>query len=446
MGKKPYKSVKNYSYNTNQIVTRSKTKKDNLGKLDNKSSKTNEIKHAINKKLTTKDKTSVESETNSNTKKMEKPSLDMLLLHLPPFDGRKESNIKFYLKQFEDLAKSINLEDAQKLTILKAKFSATARETLTNSPELYEEENFTTFKTKIQEEFQSRKTLEEIQAEFKNLKQKPDQSIDEFVKVFKIKASKYIQKLGLEKKDGAKELFDKIKLQDFLGMIRADIALEVRKQTPETLEKAIEIAKSSESAFNAMPKHENFNNMLKENDSTTETLLNLTSVQMDEIQKLKQKFEKLQTSTDNEKRKDNVNSKYCHICNISFHSTQECFYNGRNKINRGNTPQNNYDTTNKFNKQYQAPVSNQMTSQSQMAQAMYPQMGFNYEMSNMYYPFMTPNYNPNYQYGRFQNQNGNRRPYKKYEHSGYHNSNKDDQSNLKTENRKDKQGNGQQDS
>lgn len=70
----------------------------------------------------------IAQEINNNATKatVTKPKLENLLQIRQSFDGKKELNNKFYVKQFESLADQTKLTDILKLIIFKAKFSGSA--------------------------------------------------------------------------------------------------------------------------------------------------------------------------------------------------------------------------------------------------------------------------------------------------------------------------------
>lgn len=257
---------------------------------------------------------------------MAEAKLETLIQHIPSFDNKKETNIKFFLDQWDKLAEKSKLPKEIKLILLKSKFSGPARDVLVNSQELYEETSYEKFKELIAAEFKIKIQFEDVQNSFMNLKQSPNQKMPEFIKQFDIAATKYIEESGHSKELGAINFLKRVKLTRFLEAIRPDIALEIRKQGPATYDEATQIAVKIENAFNAS-KFENMNNTTDTENFIDETLNVLTKVHQDEIQKLKDEIERLKINAQPpvEKKKEK-----CGICSKN-HSTKDCFFNGRNK-------------------------------------------------------------------------------------------------------------------
>lgn len=80
-----------------------------------------------------------------------------------------------------------------KLIVLKAKFAGSVRDQLINSLELSEKGDYESFKTKVIKEFETKLKFEEAQSKFCSLRQESKQNIGNFMKMFNITVSSYVQ-------------------------------------------------------------------------------------------------------------------------------------------------------------------------------------------------------------------------------------------------------------
>lgn len=283
----------------------------------NKKSKTSRIKAKITKKIKRK------------KENMTEINIENIIQTMPNFDGKKEKDIEFFISQFDQLAAESKMTDKLKLILLKAKLTGEAREIMINTTELNESNNYAEFKTKIVELLKPTVDFQEVQEKFMQLKQKPDQSIEEFTKLFNISASKYLKKSGHSEKPGAKDLLDTIKLSKFLDAIRPDIALEVRKSGPKGFTEAIESAKKIESALKTIPAEAINTTSTNETQLLCETLIEMNKKQSEEITHLKEQINAIKLSNNQEQPQ----SKFCAICDTKTHNTNSCWYNQKNKTN-----------------------------------------------------------------------------------------------------------------
>ena len=292
--------------------------------------------------------------TRSKAKKpaiMSEVNLHSLLNLLPSFDGKKESNIQFYLQQFDELATQAKInEDNIKLIILKTKLTGSARDYLINSPDLQNTTNYADFKQKLLDKFQISYSLEKAQNTFMTIKQTPEQNISDFVTTFNNAASHYLTQTGNDKKPDAVNFLNLIKFTRFLDSIRPDIALEVRKIGPKDFQEAVDIAKRIELALNSA-NAQSLNNMTHENNDKKfyETLIQLSNKETeDKINKMQEELNALKI----QKQTNSTNNaeKFCDICKLKGkHDTNSCWFNLKNKKNNRQSKnmkskQNNYPT------------------------------------------------------------------------------------------------------
>lgn len=280
--------------------------------------------------------------------------MENILQLLPNFDGKKENNIEYFIDQYDQVIKLAELHETLKVIVLKNKISGTARDTLINSPEIFNENNYENLKSKLIQMFKPCLSLEDAQDNFEKLKQNPTQTIGDFAKVLDAAANKYLVGSGLSDKEGAIEFLDKMKFTKFLDNIRPDIALEVRKIGPNTYTEAVEIGKKIEKAFNSIPK-ESINTMtVADSNKLCETLFALNKKQSDEINELKNQLAKINIASSQNSSKPEI----CEICNKRNHKTSMCWYNVKNKINRRRNYSNWQNTANRSQFHNMMPTQN----------------------------------------------------------------------------------------
>lgn len=270
-----------------------------------------------------------ENKNKSDSKqKMASPNLEHLLTSLPSFDGKKELNVKFYIDQFDQIAEQLKLKDELRLLYLKAKFSGKARERLANDMELSAENNYAKFKEKIILIFSSKISLNEAQESFFQIKQNPTESVEDFIARFNSESTKYFELTKLSDNNGAKQLFEILKLSKFLDGLKADIALEVRKKNVNSFKEACESALSMEAAFKAT-KYEEINSIMTgETRDFFDNIMQANKLQLETIEKLKADLENLKIQ---DQSKSESNDTVCKICKKSNHKTERCWFNNENK-------------------------------------------------------------------------------------------------------------------
>lgn len=282
----------------------------------------------------------------SKTENTEKANTDNLLNVIAPFDGKKECNIHYFIQEFDRAAVETKFSNEVKLIILRSKFVGTARERLQTDVELNSETDYGKFKEKAIQTFDTKKTFGESHNDFSKIQQKPAESMSDYIVRFNLVAAKFFDISGLSNKADARKLFDLMKLHRFLESIKPDIALEIRKRAIEQYKEATEIALTVEEAFLSV-KFEELNAI---GTSTTtefcESLLRKNEKQEKELNQLRAELEKLKIKPP-EKWQINSrnNTRYCNICNLRNHDTEECRYNVNNKKQyRSNDYQQNFPT------------------------------------------------------------------------------------------------------
>lgn len=276
-----------------------------------------------------------------NSDNMSQGKLENIIQHIPCFDGQKETNINFFIDQWEKLEEDSTLSDDIKLILLKSKFSGIARKVIINSKDLNEETDYANFKDKVKAEFKAKTNFEEIQSDFMSIKQKPNQTMEEFIKEFNLLGTTYIEQSGHAKEEGAVKFLQKLKLTRFLEAIRKDIAFEIRKTGPKDYKTASEMALTLERAFNSIPSEEiNYANSASNSNDT-----NMSQFYQNKISKLEEEIQKLKLREKEETQSKIV--KQCQICFKNNHETKHCFFNSKtnNYARKSNKavfrPQNN---------------------------------------------------------------------------------------------------------
>lgn len=293
---------------------------------------------------------------------MSEPNLQNLLHTLPPFDGKKESNIEFYLKQFDELATKAKIQDeGLKLIILKTKLSGNAREFLISSPDLQNADKYDNFKQKLLERFQTTQTLESAQNVFMTIKQTPEQNISEFVNSFNNAASHYLTQSGNADKPDAVNFLNLMKFTRFIDSIRPDIALEIRKSGAKDFNEAVDVAKRIERAFNSSNAEILNNTTSTSQKELCESLLNFTKSQTEQINQLQEELNNLKLAKSTEQKSV---EKFCAICKTKTHETEKCFYNKKNSQAR--QTKNHRIRPNNYNQNFPHPNMHAIPNMGQM--------------------------------------------------------------------------------
>lgn len=266
-----------------------------------------------------------------------KPDLANILTLIMPFDGKKVKNVSFYLKEFDTLTDQVKISEEFKLQILKARFIGEARDKLASDESLNSETDYKQFKTKMTKAFQKKDSFTDSQAKFNSIRQKPSQSITDFINEFEIAAASYLNASGHASDDGAKKLFELIKINKFLEAISPNVSLELRKSENKEFTRLCEKAKTIENAFNLTPLEQVNAVTAKAGTDTNEFCANLLKINSDQsaaISELKMEINNLRSNNKQSSMDRNKLNKFCHICNTDRHDIANCWYNLKNN-NRG---------------------------------------------------------------------------------------------------------------
>lgn len=279
----------------------------------------------------------------NNNSNMTEINFSALLQTFPSFDGKRESNIEFYLQELDNLSKIAKINDETKLIILKSKLTGIAREFLLNNPTIQSLSKYGEFTEILAKRFKKESSFEELQTEFQNLKQQPNESLNDFIQKFDLATAKYLHESGHADKPDAVSFINKTKLTRFLEAIRPDISLEVRKTAVKDYESAVKLAKRIEIAFKTI-NNESLNNInTAQNQDFCNSLLALTQQQSEKIEKLTEELNNLKVNK--EKNQNEIQKeKFCAICRKNNHNIENCRFNGKNKntIPKSRMPIQNY--------------------------------------------------------------------------------------------------------
>lgn len=170
--------------------------------------------------------------------KMTTPSPESYISMIPYFDGKKESNIKNFLLQYDSVMETANLEPKAQLTILKAKLTGTARDRVMENDKVFNEKDLTSFKNKLREMFVPKFTFNEAEKTFTNIKQKPGQRMKDYVKEFNVAAEQYFSSTEQAGDQNQNKFIQRLKLNKFLETIHPSISLDLRKKFHNSFEEA----------------------------------------------------------------------------------------------------------------------------------------------------------------------------------------------------------------
>lgn len=258
-------------------------------------------------------------------------SSDALLMLIPQFDGKKGSDIEFFLKQFAEIyEKSKNT----KLIILWAKIVGPVKDRLAKNLELDKETNYNTFREKLIKFFQAKTSFQEAQANFFLLKQTADQSVREFINEFKTAAKLYVETSG-QSTDTESKFIESIKLSCFLESVRPDFSLDLRPFFPKHFNEACQKAIKLEEMYCRAPNMEINNIKTNDNSKLLNELIKLNLSQSKQIEQVVREINNLKFNT-NQTPNDKPVKIFCKICKRKSHSANDCWFRSNSQNNRPN--------------------------------------------------------------------------------------------------------------
>lgn len=261
---------------------------------------------------------------------------------IPNFDGESYADVEYFVKTLEDIASIADWSDEEKLVVLKSKIRGSALQIVISSLELRLVENYSQFKDKFIEFFQTRTNLNQSQKLFEGCKQKTDESIKFYANRI---SNATIQYLKTEDKSPAvKSLIDQTKLIKFLDGLLPNIRKAVMSHGPKTFDEAVNMAELEALHLN-MYETEQVNHVNAESDAkdrTNQIVLECLNRQMEATEKLynlmEEKINKLSINQ-RQPQEDRLNrgptyqnnsyrpQMFCQICHRNNHNTDMCYYN-----------------------------------------------------------------------------------------------------------------------
>lgn len=258
-------------------------------------------------------------------------SLDSVLNALPPFKGDSTLEIKDFLDSFDAVVAKTQLSDAVKILLLKTKIIGKAKEKILNDDNIRNEIKYDDLKNKLLSKFKTTVNFLKAQDDFMSLKQKPEQTVEDFAFELEKKSKDFLRGSGHMEKDGAKAFVEDLKFNKFMEGIRPNLAFEIRKLNIQEFEAAVKLAKIVENAqiYNTEElntvKHDN-----KDNDEIYTFLVNRQYKQSEEIEKLMTELKELKLAASKEIRETKQEiKKFCDICKTTSHITDICWYNAK---------------------------------------------------------------------------------------------------------------------
>lgn len=332
---------------------------------------------------------------NCYSDKMALPKPQILVGLINCFDGTKNSNIDNFLLQAEDLLNKTDYSNEAKVTILKCKITSSAKEKLMKDLSLFNETNLETFKTKLRDLFRPKINFSSAQTQFNSVKQKPGQTLTDFLLEFNYAADQMIKIAGDEA--NTSKITDQLKLTNFLKAIRSDISTELRKTCPSSFQEACDTALKLEEGFSQSDFFEINNIQVQQNSETLNTLIKIHSETSEQVQSLVTEVNNLKLRLSNSHSEPET--KFCTFCKKQSHYVEQCWKKNGNKYNQSD---NSEDRKTFLNVQGNSEVNYQDNNfqvqryKHQNYEGPYPNAG-NYAYGYQNYPppgpYATP-YNP----------------------------------------------------
>lgn len=297
--------------------------------------------------------------------------LPSLAPSLPSFHGNPTENIKYYIKQFNDIANLEKWNEEKRRILFKLNMKEKALEFMVNDNFAANCESIDALQKLMLQKFGKSESFEDLQNNFDNLSHTPGQSVANLADTVSKLAQKLFNQQNSQSQD-IKNLTERLQKKKFIDILRPDIRIEVNKQGPQSFAEAVKIAKNIEKALNIENANSTANYNLELNAIVQENLKNQL-----QIAKLNSELENLKTnsmnniraipstsaeSNNHESQEKAVKRVFCHICGKP-HLTTKCWYfpskdNNNQKYNqrgyhRGNTRQNRnfpYHRRNGFDK------------------------------------------------------------------------------------------------
>lgn len=321
---------------------------------------------------------------------MAAPTAEQLVGLIYSFDNKKETNINYFLLQFDNLIEQTNYGPSHKLTILKAKITGPARDRLMQDESVFLETDLKKFKEKLKELFAIKCNFSSAQNLFFGLKQNPNQSISDFIAEFNAAANIYIKKSGQDTAEQNNTKFlDQMKLARFLDAIRADIGLEIRKNMPENFAEACKVALKLEEAYSQTNIQEINAIATSKETEILNKLDKLSSESADQIRTLVTEINNLKLRVKDRNEKDN---KYCEFCKRDTHDTQNCWFKDSHKNEKSEYRGNSYSPNRGFQNTQNRPYRHNYRQQQAFQTKGYQGSPRDNDLYNYDFNYTTPQF------------------------------------------------------
>lgn len=263
---------------------------------------------------------------------------------LPTFSGSKEEDITFFLNNLESVADLEKWSKEKTVIILKLLVKESARKFLID---LLESDNLSLeeIKDALKQKFQKRIEFSVTQKSFNNLKQSPQESVQDLADRVSKVTSRFANPKNC-REQSLKELENNLKLSKFIEALRADLRIELKKAGPKNFEQAVEIAKNIESALEDS-EHIRINNLSSHNSPEYDLLIEQQLQTNKTIHELAEKINNL-TMKNSENSNKHISKTFqnfqsrevqtvcCHIC-FKNHMTTDCWFFPKHKNFRENS-------------------------------------------------------------------------------------------------------------
>lgn len=245
-----------------------------------------------------------------------KSTFSNLISNIKSFDGDSEILDEFF-SEFIELSDLAELNDRERVAVLKSKLSGSAKQFLNSAPELKEVTDIKVIHSEFAKFFKPCKSLFEIQSEFDKIKLGDHETIRSLGLRISMTAEKLVKN---------KDECDNLKLARLVAAVPAEFQKEILLKDPKTFNEGIEMLEKLQNVelrmkdVNAIPivkdKENDNNNKLKDQEMRINALQN-------EIETLKAEIAL--------NKGEHKASKYCSFCRRSNHSFEECFKRNRSR-------------------------------------------------------------------------------------------------------------------
>lgn len=256
-----------------------------------------------------------------------KKEMNLSALHLMGnYDGDAET-CKFYFEQFDNIAEMANLDEKQKVTILKSKLTGAARKFLIADPELVLTSSYSKIKAKFLEFFTEDSSLVDLNMKFGQLRMRENERVKDFSERLRIAGVQFIGGNALISAE-TNEMFDKILLSKFLEGLVPELQRDVILKSPESFREAVTIANKIQLASDMFAKMRI--NAVTLHDSKKEF------IQAARVERGEDK----QNNREEAIGKEQAQQKFCIFCGRNSHYASECYENIKmqNTIRQMNRP------------------------------------------------------------------------------------------------------------